>query len=217
MSIDITEERKNQKLLEDYVHRIEHSMHETFEALAKTVEMHDPYTAGHQRRVGRIAREIGRVMGKSAEAQANLELMGLMHDIGKIGIPAEILSKPGRLSQEELALVRTHTKIGHDILSKTEFDIPIAAVAFQHHERIDGMGYPLGLSEDQILLESRIIAVADVVEAMSSHRPYRTGLGLDTALAEIQSGRGTKYDSNVVDACLRLFNEENFQIPENDA
>ena len=216
LSIDVTEEKKNHQLLESYVHRIEHSMHETLEVLAKTVEMHDPYTAGHQRRVGKIAREIGRLMGLPADALNNLELMGLIHDIGKIGIPAEILSKPGHLSPEELVLVHAHTKIGYNILSKIDFDIPIADVAFQHHERLDGSGYPNGLHDSQILLESRIIAVADVVEAMASHRPYRPALGLDKALAEIESGRATKYDSEVVDACMRLFKEENYQIPEPD-
>jgi len=212
MSIDVTQDRRNQELLEAYLRRIEKSMNETLIVLSKTVEMHDPYTAGHQLRVGEIAKEIGKVMGLSEEKAENLRLMGLIHDIGKIGIPAEILSKPGKLSNEELVLVRAHTKIGYEILKNVNFEIPVADVAYQHHERLDGSGYPNALKNANILLESRIIAVADVVEAMSSHRPYRPSLGLGRALEEIQQGRGVKYDAEVVDACLKLFNENGYKL-----
>lgn len=212
LSIDMTQDKKNQELLEAYLKRIEKSMTDTLLVLSKTVEVHDPYTAGHQFRVGHIAQEIGRVMGLPAHQLENLRLMGLIHDIGKIGVPAEILSKPGVLSAEEMALVRAHTKIGYDILSNVNFDIPVAQVAYQHHERVDGSGYPRALKASQILLESRIIAVADVMEAMSSHRPYRPSLGLGIALEEVRAGRGTKYDPEVVDACLKLFNENGYSL-----
>jgi PAS domain S-box-containing protein/putative nucleotidyltransferase with HDIG domain len=214
LSIDITQDKKNQAMLEAYLQRIEKSMSDTLVVLSKTVEMHDPYTAGHQFRVGNIAKEIGRVMGLPSQQLENLRLMGLIHDIGKIGVPAEILSKPGRLSAEELSLVRSHTKIGYEILSNVNFDIPVAEVAYQHHERIDGAGYPRALKDSSILLEARIIAVADVIEAMSSHRPYRPGLGLDVALKEVQTGRGTKYDPEVADACLKLFNERGYTLDD---
>lgn len=212
ISVDVTEERKNRELLQASLARIERSMRDTLLVLSKTVEMHDPYTAGHQLRVGHLAREIGTLMGLPEDRTEGLELMGLIHDIGKIGIPAEILSKPGRLSEEELQLVRAHARIGHEILQHVHFDIPVAEVARQHHERIDGTGYPQGLRGEEILLEARIIAVADVVEAISSHRPYRPGLGLERALAEIEQGRGMRYDPQVVDACLRLFREKGYRL-----
>lgn len=205
ISIDVTQDRKNQELLETYIARIEKSMKETLVVLSKTVEMRDPYTAGHQTRVGEIAKEIGLLMGFSEKQAENLRLMGLIHDVGKIGIPTEILSKPGKLSDEELMLVRAHTRIGREILQNITLDIPVADVAYQHHERLDGSGYPQGLKDADILLEAKIIAVADVVEAMSSHRPYRLGLGIDAALAELEQGKGLKYDADVVDACLTLF------------
>jgi len=153
-------------------------------------------------------------MGLPSQQLENLRLMGLIHDIGKIGVPAEILSKPGKLSAEELSLVRAHTRIGHEILSNVNFDIPVAEAAYQHHERINGTGYPRALKGSNILLEARIIAVADVMEAMSSHRPYRPGLGLDVALEEVRAGRGTKYDPQVVDACLKLFNEQGYTLDD---
>ena len=214
ISFDVTEDQKNRQLLETYAKRLEMAMHETLEVLSKTIELHDPYTAGHQYRVGEIAHEIGRVMGLCEKNLESLRLIGLMHDIGKIGIPAEILSKPGKLSPEQMALVQTHTRIGYEILKQIHFDIPIADVALEHHERLDGSGYPQALKDSNILLEARIIAVADVVEAMSSHRPYRQSLGLDKALEEIEQGRGVKYDSQAVDACLKLFREEGYRLPQ---
>ena len=214
MSLDVTQDRKNRALLQAYLARLEKSMEETLLVLSKAIEMRDPYTAGHQYRVGEIAKSIGIKMGLPSETANNLRLMGLIHDIGKIGVPAEILNKPGKLSEEELNLVKSHTKIGYDILKQVNFDIPIAEIAYQHHERMDGTGYPQGLKSSNILLESKIIAVADVIEAMTNRRPYRSPLGIEQALEEVENGRGTKYDAEVVDACLKLFKEDGYTIED---
>ena len=214
MSIDVTQDRKNQALMQAYLARLEKSMEETLLVLSKAIEMRDPYTAGHQYRVGEIAKSIALKMGLPNQKANDLRLMGLIHDIGKIGVPAEILNKPGKLSLEELNLVKAHTKIGYDILKQVNFDIPIAEIAYQHHERMDGTGYPQGLEGTSILLESKIIAVADVIEAMTNRRPYRSPLGIEQALEEVENGRGTKYDAEVVDACMRLFKEDGYTIEE---
>jgi putative nucleotidyltransferase with HDIG domain len=175
--------------------------------------MRDPYTAGHQRRVAEIAVAIGAELGFDAHRQEGLRVVGYLHDIGKITIPSEILSKPGKLSAIEFQLIQGHAQAGYDVLKGVAFPWPVAQVALQHHERMDGSGYPQGLKGDAILLEARIMAVADVVEAMSSHRPYRPGLGIDKTLAEIERGRGTAYEPLVVDACLKLFREKGYTIP----
>ena len=176
-------------------------------------ELRDPYTAGHERRVAQIAVALGAELGFDEKRQEGLRAAGHLHDVGKITIPAEILSKPGKLSSIEYQLVQGHAQAGYDVLKEVEFPWPVAQVALQHHERIDGSGYPQGLKGEQILLEARIMAVADVVEAMSSHRPYRPGLGIEAALAEIERGRGSVYDSAVADACFRLFREKGCQLP----
>ena len=176
-------------------------------------ELRDPYTAGHQRRVAEIAVTIGAELGLDARRQEGLRVAGQLHDVGKITIPAEILSKPGKLKPTELLLIKDHAEAGYDILKIVEFPWPVAEVALQHHERMDGSGYPQVLKGEAILLEARIMAVADVVEAMSSHRPYRAGLGIDKALAEIERGRGTAYDPLVADTCLKLFREKDYTIP----
>jgi PAS domain S-box-containing protein/putative nucleotidyltransferase with HDIG domain len=173
-------------------------------AMATIVDVRDPYTAGHQRRVAVLACAIGRELGLPKERIDGLEMAGDIHDIGKIRVPAEILSKPGKLTAPEMEIIRTHAEVGYEILKSIEFPWPVARIVRQHHERLDGSGYPDHLKGDQILLESRIICVADVVEAMSTHRPYRPGLGMDKALAEITEKRGTYYDPAVVDACLRV-------------
>lgn len=167
----------------------------------------------HQGRVGLLAKEIALTMGMTVSQADNLRLIGLIHDIGKIGVPAELLTKPSKITPLEYELIKTHVQIGYDILKNVNFMVPVAEVVLQHHERLDGSGYPNHLSGSQILLEARIIAVADVVEAMSSHRPYREALGIDVALAEIEAGRGVKYDPSVVDACLKLFRVQNYKIP----
>lgn len=175
--------------------------------------MRDPYTAGHQFRVGSLAKEIALNMGFSAKDANDLRLIGLIHDIGKIGVPAELLSKPNKLSQIEYELIKTHVQIGYDILKNINFLVPVAQTVYQHHERMDGSGYPNNLTGPSIIIEARIIAVADVVEAMSSHRPYRPALGIEPALKEIEDGKGTKYDPILVDACLKLFREDKYQFP----
>jgi PAS domain S-box-containing protein len=192
--------------------RLGQAMEETVRLVAATVEMHDRYTAGHQRRVAAISAAIAKEMGLSSDMIHGLRLAGTLHDLGKINIPADILSKPGKLSLLEYELIKTHPQTGYDVLKPVEFPWPIADMVLQHHERLDGSGYPRGLKGDAILLEARIIAVADVVESMISHRPYRPALGVDVALAEIQEGSGKLYDPAVVDACLKLFSAGDFKF-----
>ena len=188
------------------------SLEDSIQAIADTVEMRDPYTAGHQRRVGELAVAIAREMGLPEEKIHGIRLAASIHDLGKITVPAEILAKPGRLTNIEFMLIKAHAQAGYDILKDISFPWPIATIVWQHHERLDGTGYPQGLKSDQILLESRIMAVADVVEAMGSHRPYRPSLGIEATLAEIERGRGTAYDPAVADACLKLFHEGRFTL-----
>jgi hypothetical protein len=187
-----------------------HNLEDALRAIATTVEMRDPYTAGHERRVSELAVAIAQELGLDEDKIHGLRLAASVHDLGKIRIPAEILSKPGKLSDIEFMLIKTHPQAGYDILKDVDFPWPIADMVWQHHERMDGTGYPQGLQGSQILLESRILAVADVVEAMASHRPYRAGLGIDIALAEIERGKGSAYDPAVADACMTLFREERF-------
>lgn len=177
-----------------------------------TVEVRDPYTAGHQRRVAKLAAAIAGLMGFSKERIKGVQMAGEIHDLGKISIPAEILSKPTRLTDLEYGMIKTHPKTGFDILKEIEFSQPVAEIVYQHHERIDGSGYPRGLYGDQIIPEAKVLAVADVVEAMTYHRPYRPALGLDKALTEIENRRGILYDPAVVDACVRLFREKGYKI-----
>jgi len=188
----------------------------TIHAIAATTESRDPYTAGHQRKVTQLAVRIGEEMGLKQDRIESLQVTGLMHDIGKISIPAEILSKPTRLTEVEQELVRNHPRSAYDILKNVDFPWPVAEFVLQHHERIDGSGYPNGLRGEQIHLEARIIAVADVVEAISSHRPYRPALGLDAALEEITENAGRLYDDAVVEACVRLFREKGFRFDSDD-
>jgi PAS domain S-box-containing protein len=211
---DVTDEEALAEERERYTRRIETTIVTTVDALSTMIELRDPYTAGHERRVGTLATEIAAEMGLDVHTQFGLRIASAVHDIGKVAIPAEILNKPGRLNPLEYELVKTHPERGYDVLKHIESDWPVAEVARQHHERLDGSGYPRHLKGDEILLEARIVAVADVVESMAAHRPYRAGLGIQTALAEIQRHRGVLYDANVVDACLRLFNEKGFKLPE---
>ena len=188
------------------------SMNSTVEAIASMLELRDPYTAGHERRVAQLASAIGKQMELPERQIEGLHVIGYLHDIGKIAVPAEILSKPVKLTEIEIFLVRTHAKTGYDILKNLEFPWPVAQAVLQHHERLDGSGYPQGLKEEDIILEARILMVADVVEAMASHRPYRSAIGLEAALAEIAANRGKCYDERVVDACISLFSEKGFQF-----
>lgn len=186
------------------------TMKGTIQAMALAAEIRDPYTAGHQRKVSQLACAIAREMGLSGEQIEGIRLAGLVHDLGKISVPAEILSKPGELSKIEFGLIENHPQIGHDILKTVEFPWPITNIVFQHQERIDGSGYPQGLSGEDILLEAKIVAVADVVEAMSSHRPYRPALGIAKAIEEISQSKGVLYDFEVVDVCVKLLTEKGF-------
>ena len=177
------------------------------EAIALAIEKRDPYTAGHQHQVAALAVEIGRRMQLDDDQLFGLHLGATIHDIGKISIPAEILNRPGKLSEPEYTIIRCHPEIGHEILCGIEFPWPIAEMVCQHHERLDGSGYPRGLKGDEICLEARIIAVADVFDAIISHRPYRPGRQMEEALGELKNGRGTIYDAEVVDAGLSFFSE----------
>lgn len=192
--------------------RLERSLTETVQALAQTVEFRDPYTAGHQRRVSKIALAIAREMTVDTNRIKGLTLAASIHDIGKLAIPADILSKPGKLSDLEMILVREHAEAGYRILQGIDFPWPVADIVRQHHERLNGCGYPRGLKSEEILQEAKIIAVADVVESMLSYRPYRDGLGLDEALCEIVKGRDVLYDADTVDACVKLFREQGFGL-----
>ncbi len=187
-------------------------LEDALNAIAMTIEMRDPYTSGHEKRVAALAKAIATELGMNAEEIHSVYLASIVHDIGKIKIPAEILVKPSRLSNMEFELVKQHAAAGYEILKNIRFPWPIADMVHQHHERMDGSGYPLGLKGGEILFRSRILAVADVVEAMSSHRPYRPGLGEVAALDEIKNGRGTHYDEVVVDVCLKLFGEGRFKF-----
>ncbi len=188
------------------VGRVERALEEMIQVVASTVEMRDAYTAGHQRRVAAIAEAIGREMALPEDRIHGLRLASIVHDLGKINVPAEILSKPDKLTAIEYEFIKIHPRVGYDVLKSVEFPWPIADIVLQHHERLDGSGYPSGLKGDAILIEARIIAVADVVESMTSDRPYRSAPGIGPALAEIRRGRGTLYDPVVVDACLKLVN-----------
>ena len=211
---DISEKKRSEEQIERYVKQLQVAFMSTVEVATTLSEMRDPYTAGHERRVGKIAEAIGAELGLDEHRIEGLRVAGFLHDIGKITIPAEILSKPGKLSLIEYQLIKGHPQSSFDVLKSVEFPWPVAQVALQHHERMDGSGYPQGLKGEAILLEARIMAVADVVEAMSSHRPYRASLGINKALAEIERGRGSAYDTAVADACLRMYGEKHYQLPE---
>ena len=180
--------------------------------LSSTIEARDPYTSGHQKRVTELAIAIAEEMELSEDKIAGIRMAGVIHDLGKIAIPAEILSKPSRLSEPEFNLIKSHSQVGFDILKNIRFPLPIANIVHQHHERMNGSGYPLGIAGNDILIESRVIGVADVVEAMSSHRPYRPSLGIDAALEEIMKDRGTFFDPDAVNACLKIIQEKKFKF-----
>lgn len=211
---DISEKKRAEEEIQRYVKQLQTAFMGTVKVAMSMGEMRDPYTAGHEQRVAEIAAAIGAEMGFDQQRVNGLRVAGYLHDVGKIAVPAEILSKPGRLNPVEIKIIQEHPKAGHDILKDVELPWPVAQVALQHHERMDGSGYPQGLKGEAIAIEARIIAVADVVESMSAHRPYRPSLGLDKALAEIEGARGSHYDAVVVDACLRLFREKGHQLPE---
>ncbi|MBT3879737.1 MAG: PAS domain S-box protein [Candidatus Scalindua sp.] len=210
VSIDITERKKAEEKEKLGIEKLKKTTDGVVKALALTVEQRDPYTAGHQQRVSELGCAIAEEMGLSENQVAGIRTAGILHDIGKIHIPGEILSRPSKLTKDEFNIVRTHAQAGYDILEGIEFPWPIADIVHQHHEHVDGSGYPLGLSNNDILIEARILCVADVVEAMSSHRPYRPALGIDKALEEVCKSKGICYDSDVVDACLKVIKEKGF-------
>jgi len=218
-------QRKNEQLRSEVEHRrsVQHALQDSLDylkkviggtvmAIATTVEKRDPYTSGHQQRVAELACAIGREMGLSQDQTEGLTIASAIHDIGKISLPAEILSKPSQLSSLEMGLIQGHSQAGYDILKNVEFPWPVADIVLQHHERLNGTGYPQRLSGDDILKEARIVGVADVVETMSSHRPYRPSIGLEKALEEISSQKGILYDPDAVDACLKLIGEKRFEF-----
>jgi putative nucleotidyltransferase with HDIG domain len=209
---DITERKLAEASLREGLVKLRSTLKASIDSLASAIEMRDPYTAGHQERVTRLARAIAEEMGLDKERVEAIEIAGVIHDIGKLYVPAEILSKPTKLSDLEYSMIKMHAQVGYTILSKIDFPWPIAQIVHQHHEAINGSGYPQGLAGKDILLEAKILCVADVVEAMSSHRPYRPALGIQAALDEISQKRGILYDREVVDAGLKLFREKNFKF-----
>ncbi len=211
---DITGRLESEQQLAGYVAQLERSIMRTVEAISQMVELRDPYTSGHERRVGDLAAAIGQELGLDQHRITGLRVAGTVHDVGKITVPSEILSKPGKLSAIEYEIVKTHSEKGHEILKNIDFPWPVAKVVLQHHERMDGSGYPQGLKDNDIMLEARILAVADVIESMSTHRPYRPALGLEAALKEILAHSGSLYDPQVVAVALRLFRERGYHLPE---
>ncbi len=209
---NLTDIRKSEMELKRSFEKLQSAMSSTIDAISLIVESRDPYTAGHQRRVAQLAAAIATELGFAGERIDLIRMGGLIHDIGKIYIPAEILTKPGRLNQLEFNMIKSHPAVGYEILQKVDFIPIIAEMVYQHHERMDGSGYPQGLSGTQLLPEARIIAVADTVEAMASHRPYRPSLGIAAALEEVTRQRGSAFDPEVVDACLRLFRERAYEF-----
>ena len=212
LSHEITDRKRAEKQLQDTLGSLRKAVGVAIQVMVSAVEARDPYTAGHQLRSADIARAIAAEIGLSPDRIDGIRIAGSVHDIGKLSIPAEILSKPTKLSVLEFSLIKEHVLSGYEILKNVESPWPLAQIVYQHHERMDGSGYPRHLKGEEILMDARILAVADVVEAMSSHRPYRPALGEDAALKEIENNRGTLYDTGAVDACLRVFRERGFQL-----
>ncbi|MCX6004791.1 MAG: PAS domain S-box protein [Chloroflexi bacterium] len=211
---DVTDRTKAEEELKKALDTINITLEGTIEAIAMMSELRDPYTAGHQRMVTELAIAIADEVGMPLNHKPGLRVAGLLHDIGKVRVPSEILSKPGKLSTLEMGLAKAHAEAGYEIVKAIKFPWPVCRIIIEHHERIDGSGYPHGLKGDQITPEAKILAVADVVEAMMSHRPYRPALGEERALDEITRNKGTLYDETVADACIRLFTEKGFKFSE---
>ncbi|HUN54947.1 MAG TPA: PAS domain S-box protein [Smithella sp.] len=209
---DITERKRAEEKLQQTLESLRNAIGTTIQVMVSVVEMRDPYTAGHQTRSADIARAIAVEMGLDQDKIDGIRMAGSIHDIGKLSIPAEILSKSTKLSEIEFSLIQEHSNSGYEMLKSVESPWPLAEIVYQHHERINGTGYPRNLKGDEILLEARILAVADVVEAMASHRPYRESLGIEAALEEIEKNKGILYDNDVADACLRLFRERGYKL-----
>jgi PAS domain S-box-containing protein/putative nucleotidyltransferase with HDIG domain len=212
VAVDVTARKKAEDQEKLSFEKIENLLRETINALTFAVEMRDEYTAGHQRRVAQLAEAIALELGVSQDVLDGVVMAAVVHDIGKLKVPSDILTKPGKLSDIEFSLIKTHPKTGYDILCSISFPWPVADIVLQHHERIDGSSYPNGLKGDEILYEAKIIMVADAMEAMASHRPYRPSLGVPFALSELQKYKGKYYDSEVVDVCVELFENKDFQF-----
>ncbi len=211
---DISERKKAEEQLQHTLNTLREAVSTTIRVMISAMETRDPYTAGHQIRSADLSRAIATEMGFSPDRVEGIRMAASIHDIGKLSVPAEILSKPTKLSDLEFSLIKEHSRSGYEILRNVESPWPLAEISYQHHERMDGSGYPRNLKEEEIIMEARILAVADVVEAMTSHRPYRRGLGIDLALDEIEQNRGILYDRTAATACLRLFREKGFQFKE---
>ena len=209
---DITGRKLAEEELRNNMKQMRKNLDGTIKAIARSVETRDAYTAGHQRRTTDIAGVVAYGMGLSKQVIDGIRMAGLIHDLGKISVPAEILSKPGQISESEFSLNKQHPQAGYEILKGIDFKWPVADIVLQHHERLNGSGYPYGLKGEEILLEARILGVADVIEAMASHRPYRPALGIDDAFEEITMKRGTLYDPDVVDASIDLFTKRGYQL-----
>jgi len=209
---DVTDRKQAEEKLASTLSNLRKAMGGTIQAIVHVVETRDPYTAGHQNRVADLAGAIATEMHLPADTIEGIRTAGVIHDIGKISVPAEILAKPGKLSQKEFELIKDHPQTGYEVLKDVEFPWPIAQIIRQHHERLDGSGYPRGLTGEEVLLEARIIAVADVIEAIASHRPYRPARGIEAALAEIEQNKGVLYDASAVDACVKLFKEKAYKL-----
>lgn len=212
MRREIADREKAESELKESFKKLRKTLDGIVHAMAIVGEARDPYTAGHQRRVAELAAAVADEVGLEFGKIEGIRIAGLLHDIGKISVPSEILSRPGRLTEIEFSFIKSHPQVGYDVVKGIEFPWAIADIVLQHHERIDGSGYPHGLKGDEILIEAKILGVADVVEAMSSHRPYRPALGIDKALAEILKNRGVLYDTEVVNACVKVFAERGFEF-----
>jgi len=213
LKIEIDNRKRMQLEIQHNFENLKKVMNSTVQAITTTIEKRDPYTSGHQQRVANLSRAIAREIGFSENEIEGIYIAAAIHDIGKISLPAEILSKPVQLSDIEISLIQAHSQTGYDILKGIKFPWPIAEIVLQHHERLDGSGYPRGFAGDDILMAARIIGVADVVETMASHRPYRPSMGIDKALEEVTQNKGVLYEPLVVDACLKIFNNKEFQLP----
>ena len=206
-------QRKNaEEQVKESFKKLQKTMKDSIYTLSRVIEARDPYTAGHQRKVSKLAVALAKDMGLPQDRIEGIKITALIHDIGKINVPVEILSKPGKLSEMEFGLIKNHSQKGYEILKTIDFPWPVAEIVLQHHEKMNGSGYPRGLKGDEILLEAKIICIADVVEAISSHRPYRPALGIDAALNEINKNKGILYDTELVDTCLKLFKEKGFKF-----
>lgn len=213
MALDVTERVLAQEREKTHLQRIEDAMRGTITVVTRMVELRDPYTAGHERRTAQLCAAIGAELGMGPDQLDGLTMAAMVHDIGKISIPTDILSKPGKLLPIERKYIEQHAEAGYELLKGLSFPWPLAAIVWQHHERMDGSGYPQGLSGDEILPEARVLAVADTIEAMASHRPYRPAFPVEQALAEIETHAGSRYDASVASACVRLFRERGYTLP----